>query len=110
MMEIYLDGQTILSSVAVATALGTVLLWLFKCHNWFLEQGKQRQDIEALRKRHEADMRESNEERQLICYCLAACLDGLEQLGANHTVPIAKEKIEKHLNAKAHTYKKEEER
>lgn len=45
---------------------------------------------------------QQEEENCLLCYGLAACLDGLEQLGANHDVPIAKEKLDKHLNKKAH--------
>ena len=42
------------------------------------------------------------EENQLICYGLSAALDGLEQLGANHSVPIAKNKLQKYLNQQAH--------
>jgi citrate synthase len=33
---------------------------------------------------------------------LCACLDGLQQLGANHSVPVAKAKLEEWLNDKAH--------
>lgn len=50
----------------------------------------------------EKKMEESEEERCLMCYALQACLDGLVQLGANHEVPIAKEKMKKYLNKKAH--------
>ena len=50
----------------------------------------------------EKKMEVSEEERCLLCYGLAACLDGLTQLGANHTVPVAKEKLDKYLNKKAH--------
>lgn len=42
------------------------------------------------------------EENTLMCYALMACLDGLMQLGANHTVPVAKEKLDKYLNQQAH--------
>lgn len=42
------------------------------------------------------------EENCLLCYGLAACLDGLIQLGANHDVLIAKDKLDKYLNKKAH--------
>lgn len=41
-------------------------------------------------------------EQTVICYAMSACLDGLEQLGANHTVPKAKEELDKHLNKAAH--------
>lgn len=106
-MNTNLDFQDIITVVAVLTAIGTLLAWLFKGHNWFLEQQNQSKKIHSLEERHKADMEESNEERQLICYCLVACLDGLQQLGANHSVPLAREKMEKHLNRKAHTYQKE---
>lgn len=48
------------------------------------------------------EMKSVKEENALTYYALHACLDGLEQLGANHTVPVAKEKLEKYLNIQAH--------
>ena len=48
------------------------------------------------------EIKELKEEQALICFALLSCLDGLEQLGANHSVPIAKEKLSKHLNIQAH--------
>lgn len=41
-------------------------------------------------------------ENAILCFALSACLDGLIQLGANHGVPVAKEKLDKYLNEKAH--------
>ena len=41
-------------------------------------------------------------EPPLIVYALSACLDGLGQLGANHTVPVAKDKLDKYINKQAH--------
>lgn len=52
------------------------------------------------------EMRESQEERQIICYALSACLDGLIQNGANGQVTEAKESLEKHLNKSAHRSRK----
>lgn len=48
------------------------------------------------------DISHLKEENRLICYGLSAALDGLEQLGANHSVPTAKTKLEKYLNEQAH--------
>jgi hypothetical protein len=48
------------------------------------------------------EIKQIKEEDTLICYALSACLDGLQQLGANHTVPLAKEKLDKYLNQQAH--------
>jgi len=75
----------IISAVAV---IGGVI---FACYRWYLKQNKQDEDIRAIK-----------EENTLVCFALQACLYGLEQLGANHTVPVAKEKLEKHLNKSAH--------
>ena len=40
--------------------------------------------------------------RSLLCYGMSAALDGLIQLGANHSVPDAKDKLDKYLNKEAH--------
>ena len=58
--------------------------------------------MRALKERHERDLKRVKEENSLICYALSACLDGLMQLGANHTVPDAKERLDKYLNEQAH--------
>lgn len=58
---------------------------------WYLKQEKQDKDIVRIK-----------EEDTLIVFALSACLDGLQQLGANHTVPIAKDKLDKYINKKAH--------
>lgn len=82
----------IVKYVAELLSAGAIIFGVvFACYRWYLKQEKQDKDIKALK-----------EENALICYGMQACLDGLEQLGANHTVPIAKEKLEKHLNKSAH--------
>lgn len=72
---------------AAAVVFGAV----FAAYHWFLKQNRQDEDIKQLK-----------EENALICYALSACLDGLEQLGANHTVQKAKDKLDKYLNVQAH--------
>lgn len=112
-MDIHIDANSIITAVGVLSALGTVLFWVLKAHKWFLHQEAQdgkvdaikqelKNEIKELREKHEADMSKSKEERKLVCYGLAACLDGLQQLGCNHTVTDAKDKLDKYLNAKAH--------
>ena len=32
----------------------------------------------------------------------SACMDGLQRLGANHSVPLAKNKLDKYINQQAH--------
>ena len=75
----------------IISALTIICGVIFALYRWVLKQNKQDEDIKSIK-----------EENTLICFALRACLDGLEQLGANHTVPVAKEKLEKHLNILAH--------
>lgn len=111
--DIHLDANSVITAVGVLSALGTVLFWVLKAHRWFLNQEAQdgrlkdieknlTGKIEALEKKHDADMDKSKEERRIVCYGLAACLDGLQQLGCNHSVSEAKAELDKYLNAKAH--------
>lgn len=81
----------IITFASLLTALGVILAFMLKIHRWFLKQEKQDQEIKRIK-----------EENELICFALSACLDGLQQLGANHTVPVAKEKLDKYLNKQAH--------
>lgn len=73
------------------TALGIIIGFIFKAIKWFLQQQKQKEEIKQIK-----------EENTLICYALSACLDGLMQLGANHSVPDAKDRLDKYLNKQAH--------
>ena len=57
---------------------------------------------DSLRKEHQSEIKKINKENTVMCYALLACLDGLEQLGANHSVPEAKNMLSKHLNKAAH--------
>ena len=99
-MYIGIDALITAGSVLAALlAIGGVFV---KVHNWIKKQDDQSQQIEELKAQHEDDIRHIKDENTLICYALSACLDGLQQLGCNHTVPGAKEKLDKHLNKQAH--------
>ena len=52
--------------------------------------------------KQDADIQRLKEENCLIVFGLSACLDGLQQLGCNHTVTTAKDKIDKYRNQQAH--------
>ena len=84
-LELLKNAAEILSALILIGGI------VFACYRWYLQQNKQNEDIHQLK-----------EENALICFALQACLDGLEQLGANHTVPEARHKLEKHLNQSAH--------
>lgn len=98
----YITWQTIITAGAVVSALLLLLGILFKVYKWYLKQNEQDNKISELKEQHEKDIHSLREENCLMCYALSACLDGLQQLGANHTVPIAKEKLDKYLNQQAH--------
>lgn len=90
-MNITITAQSLITAAAVITAIATIGGAIFAVYRWYLGRKKDNVDISRIK-----------EENCLICFALSACLDGLTQLGANHTVPIAKEKLDKYLNQQAH--------
>lgn len=62
-----------------------------KTYDWVKKQNSQDNEISHIK-----------QEQTLLCYCMSATLDGLIQLGCNHSVPDAKDKLDKYLNQKAH--------
>lgn len=98
----FITWQGIVLAGGVVSALGLLIGIILKVHKWYLTQENQTNQIADLRADHNTDIKRIKEENALICYALSACLDGLSQLGANHTVPIAKAKLDKYLNQQAH--------
>lgn len=91
MSSVTVSADTIVTIAAVIGALGVIFGVVFAVYRWYLKQEKQDKDIAHIK-----------EEDTLIVFALSACLDGLQQLGANHTVPIAKDKLDKYINQRAH--------
>ena len=91
MGSVTVSADTIITIAAVIGALGVIFGVVFAVYRWYLKQEKQDKDIAHIK-----------EEDTLIVFALPACLDGLQQLGANHTVPIAKDKLDKYINQRAH--------
>lgn len=91
MGSVTVSADTIITIAAVIGALGVIFGVVFAVYRWYLKQEKQDRDIAHIK-----------EEDTLIVFALSACLDGLQQLGANHTVPIAKDKLDKYINQRAH--------
>ncbi|MDE6993266.1 MAG: branched-chain amino acid ABC transporter permease [Lachnospiraceae bacterium] len=87
----YIDSDTIMTAAALLTALITLCGALIAVYKWYARQNKQDVDIAKIK-----------EEQCLLTYGILACLDGLQQLGCNHTVPETRAKIEKHINKAAH--------
>ena len=96
--------------VAAGSAIFALLIKLFK---WAMAPQEIKARIDALEKKQEEDRKTLAEkeekdrdtiqsENALICFGLSACLDGLMQLGVNHNVPKAKEKLDNFINLRAH--------
>ena len=86
-----ITADTVITAAAVITALGVITGAFAALCKWVDRQRGQDKDIAQLK-----------EENALIVHALSACLDGLQQLGANHTVPKAKEMLNKYINEQAH--------
>lgn len=101
-MVITLTWQTVITAGAVVGAFVTILTVLFKLVRWIDHQKKQDSDLSALKAKHESDNDAIQEELTLLTYGILACLKGLKEQGCNGPVTKAIDKIEKHLNNKAH--------
>ena len=112
-MVIELTPQNIITAGSVITAALLLIQRFAKGVRWFDKQEQQSTDIEALKRQHNADvqalkdaladdMKSINTEQTLLTYGVLACLKGLSEQGCNGPVTKAIDKIEKHLNEKAH--------
>jgi len=86
-----LSWQTLVTIAAVLTAITTVLGKYNKVYDFVQRQEKQDKEIKEIK-----------EEQAILTYGILACLKGLREQGANGPVSEAINKIEKHLNEKAH--------
>lgn len=82
---------TIITLGTVLSATMAILGAIFAIYRWYLKQEKQDIEIKALK-----------EEQCIIVYGLLACLKGLKKQGCNGPVTEAVDKLEKHINKKAH--------
>ena len=90
-MRMEITPETIITAAAVVAAIVAMIGYYNRAHKWFLRQEKQDRDIKAIKR-----------EQTMTIYALQATLDGLEQLGANHKVTEAKDKLSKYINQQAH--------
>ena len=86
-----LTWQTLITIAAVLTAITTVLGRYNKLYDWIKKQEEQDKAIKDIQ-----------EEQTLLTYGVLACLKGLKEQGADGPVTEAIDKIEKHINEKAH--------
>ena len=91
-------AQTIITTAAVIAAAIAIVGYYNKVYSWVKHQEEQDERMDRIEKSDATERKELT----LIVYVLSACLDGLGRLGANHTVPIAKDKLDKYINKQAH--------
>lgn len=83
--------ETILSGAAIIGAIVAIVGYFTKVVHWVDKQEAQDKDIKAIK-----------EEQTVLTYGMLACLKGLKEQGCNGPVTDAINKVEKHLNQKAH--------
>lgn len=101
-MHITLTWQTIITAAAVIAAVVAIAANFAKLVRWADKQKKQDADIKELHDKHDADMASVKQELALIVDSQLACLKGLQEQGCNGPVTAAINKIETHLNQRAH--------
>ena len=87
----YIDIETINSLaklVGSLAVLGGVVVAAYK----YIERDKKQSKL----------ISDIQDEQTLLCYGIRACLQGLAEQGCNGPVHEALDKLEKHLNQKAH--------
>ena len=90
-VQVTVTWQTIVTAAAVLGAIVAIARYYNKGYDFVKRQEKQDQII-----------KDTQEELTLLTYGVLACLKGLHEQGANGPVTEAIDKIEKHLNQKAH--------
>ena len=87
--------QTVITAAAVLGAIAALLKYVSKGIKLVEKQSEQDEAI--------ADIQT---EQAILTYGILACLKGMKEQGADRPVTEAIDKIEKHLNEKAHKPKK----
>ena len=88
----FITWQTIVTFAAILAAIFAILKYYNKGYDWVKRQDAQDREIKSVK-----------EELQLLTFGNLACLKGLQEQGCDGAVTDAINKIEKHLNEKAHT-------
>lgn len=90
-MEITISWQTVITAAAVIAAAAAIAAYIAKGVRWMDRQKKQDAEIADIKK-----------EQTMLVYGILACLKGLKEQGCNGPVTAAIDKIEKHINQRAH--------
>ena len=97
-----INTEIIIEIGKIIGAVGVIAGVVFAFVKWILKQDKQSKDIKDLRENHDEDLKDIQEELCVLNYAVLAALDALKQQGYNGGVTDARDKLEKHINNKAH--------
>lgn len=97
-----IDTSFIIEASKVIGSIGVIVGVVFAFVKWVLKQDKQSIDIKELNEQHTEDIKAVQEELCVVNYAVLAALDALKQQGYNGGVTEARERLEKHINRKAH--------
>lgn len=90
-MTITLTWQTIITAAALIAAIAAIATAIAKSVRWVDRQKAQDAELAAIK-----------DEQTLLTYGVLACLKGLKEQGCDGPVTDAIDRIEKHINKKAH--------
>lgn len=90
-IQIVLTWQSILGAAGIIGAVVAIISYLRKLFGWFEKQEVQDKEIKGIK-----------EEQELLTEGILACLKGLSEQGCDGPVTAAINKIETHINKKAH--------
>lgn len=93
-MQFTFSAQTIISLAALVGAVGALIALYNRGYDWVRHQ-KEQDDV----------IKDIQSEQALLTLGVLACLKGLKEQGCNGPVTEAINKIEQHLNDKAHAPK-----
>ena len=101
-MNITITWQSVITASALVGAVVALVTYFAKGVRWFDNQSGQDEEIKKLQKHHDDDIAAIKQEQALLVYGVLACLKGINEQGCNGPVTEAINKLEKHLNQKAH--------
>lgn len=104
-MYIELSAQTLITAGALVGAVSGLVALFVKLVRWVDRQKAQDLELQAIKAEIKSDYDTTQEELTLLTYGILSCLKGLREQGCNGPVTDAINRMEKHLNKKAHDHK-----
>ena len=101
----YITWHTLITAAAVVAAGAAIAGYYNRALRWVDKQSAQDKKISTLESDSAQRFAELGKEQTLLTYGILACLKGVKEQGCNGPVTEAINKIDRHLNEKAHEIK-----